>query len=273
MKNFNLTTLALLLFSWAALAQNTDSSGKETKAKQYTMFGKSWKVTKFEDGTKSYEWEIEDENHTHYSSEKTRSKFHYNFLESEVGINVWSTDQGAPKVKPWGSWYVSLQSVGTWKASQNFHLKSTLGVDWFNFKFEDPAIVAIKAANGIGFEDFQEVVENPEAIPAKSKISASYATFSLVPTLRTSNGKMRIGAGGYLGYRLGGRGKFVYELDGEKVKDFTKSNLYASNFRYGVRGEVGIGEVTLFLNYDLNNFFEDQKGPELQAISFGVRIN
>ena len=273
MKNFTLTLLTFLLIAGGAWAQNSDSTKTEAKERQYTMFGKSWKVTKYEDGTKSYEWEIEEENYDHYHSERKRSKFHYNFLESEVGINIWPVDQGAPKVKPWGSWYVSLQSVGTWKASKNFHLKSTLGVDWYNFKFEDPALVAVKSPQGIEFVNYREMIENPEAVPTKSKISASYATLSLVPTLRTNNGKMRIGAGGYAGYRLGGRGKFVYDLDGEKNKDFTKSNMYVANFRYGVRGEIGIGDVTLFLNYDLNNLFEDQRGPEFRAMSFGVRID
>ncbi|WP_051287131.1 hypothetical protein [Algoriphagus mannitolivorans] len=271
MRKLNLTILVSLFFSGSLLSQTTDSTKVENQTTEFTIFGKSWKVIKYEDGTKSYEWETDKEEYSH--SDKHPSKFHYNFLESEVGINVWPVDKGAPKVKPWGSWYVALQSEGTWKATKNFHLKSYLGVNWYNFKFEDPGLVAIKTPGGIDFVDYTDVVENQAAIPTKSKISASYATLTLIPSLQTNDGKMRIGAGGYLGYRLGGRGKFVYELDGEKVKDFTKSNMYAANFRYGVRGEIGIADVTLFFNYDLNNFFEDQKGPELQAISFGVRIN
>ena len=271
MRKLNLTILVTLFFSGSLLSQTNDSIKVENQTTEFTIFGKSWKVIQYEDGTKSYEWEDQDDSQDH--TQKKRSKFHYNFLESEVGINVWPIDKGAPKVKPWGSWYVSLQSVGTWKASKNFHLKSTLGVDWYNFKFEDASLVAVKTPDGLQFIDYNLIDPSNGLDPIKSKISASYATLSLVPTLRTNNGKMRIGAGGYAGYRLGGRGKFVYEVDGEKNKDFTKSNMYVANFRYGVRGEIGIGDVTLFLNYDLNNLFEEQKGPELQAMSFGIRID
>ncbi len=272
MKKTTLTTVFLVLFALEGFAQGTDSVKSVTKEKQYTILGKSWNVIKYEDGSKSYEWEIDHEQYHNYHSEKS-SRFKYNFLEAEVGINVWPVDKGAPQVKPWGSWFVSLQSVGTWKASKNFHLRSTLGVSWYNFKFEDENIVAVKTPDGLEFVDYTEVINDPNADPIKSKISASYATLTVVPTLRTSNGKMRFGTGGYAGYRLGGRGKFVYESDGDKKKDFTKSNMYVENFRYGVRSEIGIGDVTLFFNYDLNDLFQAGKGPELQAMSFGIRVD
>jgi hypothetical protein len=71
--------------------------------------------------------------------------------------------------------------------------------------------------------------------------------------------------------RLGGRGKFVYEDDnGNSRKQFDKVNMFASNVRYGLRTEIGVGDVNVFLNYDLNNFFMADKGPEVQAISFGI---
>ncbi|GAA0879427.1 hypothetical protein GCM10009119_23950 [Algoriphagus jejuensis] len=272
MKILNLTTALLLLFSLGAFAQSTDSTKTVSKEKQYTVMGKSWKVVVFEDGSKSYEWEIDEEDYTNYHSEKS-SKFDYNFLETEVGINIWPEDKGAPQVKPWGSWFVSLQSAGIWKASKNFHLRSTLGVSWYNFKFEDENIYALKTADGLEFVDYTEVIDDPNADPIKSKISASYATLTVIPTVLTSNRKMRFGAGAYAGFRLGGRGKFVYESEGEKEKDFTKSNMYVENFRYGLRSEIGIGDVTLFFNYDLNDLFQAGLGPELQAMSFGIRVN
>ena len=271
MKKISCATRRLVLCTWAAYAQDTDTTRTESKTKSYTLLGKSWKVIQYEDGTKSYEWDIDKDDYSYYKSKKP-SKFHYNFLETEVGINIWPADKGAPEVKPWGSWFVSLQSVGTWKASRNFHLRSTLGVSWYNFKFEDPGIVAVKTPEGLDFVNYQDVIDVADADPTKSKISASYATLTVIPTVRTNNGNFRFGAGGYAGYRLGGRGKFVYEVDGDKRKDFTKSNMYVDNFRYGVRSEIGIGDVTLFFNYDLNELFQPDKGPELQAMSFGIRV-
>ena len=271
MKNFTLTALIFCLLLGNAFAQNTETK-PEGKVKQYTIMGKTWQVTKYEDGTKSYEWEIDEQDYNNYHSEKKPSKFKYNFLENEVGINVWPVDKGAPEVKPWGSWYVALNSAGTWKASRNFHLRSTLGVSWYNFKFEEPELVAIKTPDGLDFVEYSEVIDVQNADPIKSKISASYATLTVIPTILTNNGKFRIGVGAYAGYRLGGRGKFVYEVDGDKKKEFTKSNMYVENFRYGIRPEIGVGSVTVFFNYDMNNLFQEGKGPEMQAMSFGIRL-
>ncbi len=266
MKSFYATVLLLAFFTFPLLAQEkTAMEGEKTKV--YTMFGKTWQVTKYADGTKTYEWDIEDIDYTNYQSHKS-SNFEYNFLESEIGINIWPANQGAPAVKPWGSWYVALNSTGTWKASKNFHLKSSLGVSWYNFKFEDRNIIAVKTPDGLEFQEFTD------GTGTKSKISASFANLTLVPTLRSNDGNFRFGAGGYAGLRIGGRGKFVYDdSEGNQKKQFEKSNMFVENFRYGLRSELGIGDVTVFFNYDLNDLFQAGKGPEFQAMSFGIYID
>lgn len=266
MKPLSLTALLFTLLSFSVFAQEkTAMEGEKTKV--YTMFGKTWQVTKFSDGSKTYEWDIEDIDYSDYKDHK-HSNFSTNFLEPEVGINIWPLDKGAPEVKPWGSWYVALNTTGTWKPSKNFHLKSALGVNWYNFKFEDTDIIAVKTPDGIEFQEFDE------GVGTKSKISASYANVTLVPTIRTNDGNFRVGLGGYAGLRIGGRGKFVYDdAEGEENKLFEKSNMYVDNVRYGLRSEIGIGDLTLFFNYDLNDLFEPGKGPELQAMSFGILVD
>ncbi|HSF53040.1 MAG TPA: hypothetical protein VLA71_04785 [Algoriphagus sp.] len=266
MKSLGITALLFALLSFPLLAQEkTAMEGEKTKV--YTMFGKTWQVTKYSDGSKIYEWDIEDIDYTNYQSHKS-SKFSSNFMEPEVGINIWPSDKGAPAVKPWGSWYVALNTTGTWKASKNFHLKSALGVNWYNFKFEDTDIIAVKTPDGIEFQEFTE------GSGTKSKISASFVNLTLVPTLRSNDGNFRFGAGGYAGLRIGGRGKFVYDdAEGDQHKQFEKSNMYVENLRYGLRSEIGIGDFTLFFNYDLNDLFEAGKGPEFQAMSFGILLD
>lgn len=266
MKSISLTALLLSILTFPLLAQEkTAIEGEKTKV--YTMFGKTWQVTKYSDGSKTYEWDIEDIDYSDYHSTNS-SNFSTNFVEPEVGINIWPSDEGAPAVKPWGSWYVGLNTTGTWKPDNNFHLKTALGVSWYNFKFEDSDIIAVKTPDGIEFEEFAE------GTGTKSKISASYANFTLVPTFLTNDGNFRLGVGGYAGLRLGGRGKFVYDdAEGDEKKLFEKSNMYVENFRYGLRSELGIGDFTLFFNYDLNNLFEAGKGPEFQAMSFGILLD
>lgn len=266
MKLLYLTALLFNFLAFPLLAQEkTAMEGEKTKV--YTVLGKTWQVTKFADGSKTYEWDIEDIDYTNYQKHKS-SKFSYNFLEPELGINIWPSNQGAPNVKPWGSWYVGLNSTGTWKASKNFHLKSALGVSWYNFKFEDRNVIAIKTPDGLVFQDFDQ------GGGTKSKISASFLNLTLIPTIRSNDGNLRFGAGGYAGMRIGGRGKFVYNDDnGSRQKLLEKSNMFVENFRYGLRSEIGIADVTLFFNYDLNDLFQPGLGPEFQAMSFGILFN
>ena len=64
----------------------------------------------------------------------------------------------------------------------------------------------------------------------------------------------------------------MYEENNEPKKiDKVNTGLYLENLRYGIRGEVGIGEhVTFFTTYDLNTLFQDGKGPSLNPITFGI---
>ena len=62
----------------------------------------------------------------------------------------------------------------------------------------------------------------------------------------------------------------VTKEDGDKEKDKDKDGFYLNNFRYGVRGQIGFRGIDIFFNYDLNELFADNRGPELNAFSFGV---
>ncbi|WP_075352487.1 hypothetical protein [Algoriphagus marinus] len=256
---------AVFFMSIGSLAAQSADSSNVKKKKDYTVFGKTWYYEKYNDGTSS--WQFETEEHNNYVSNNKPSKFSSD-LEVDLGLNLWSPTDNAPQVKPWGSWNVNLNMVGTYKASKNFHLKTGIGASFYNFKLEDTDLIAVKTPSGISFEEFTE------GRGTKSKISASYANISLVPTILTNDGKLRLGIGGYAGVRLGGRGKFVYDdASGDQQKIFEKSNMYASNFRYGGRAELGVGDFDLFFNYDFNELFESGKGPKLNAISFGVIFN
>jgi hypothetical protein len=265
MKTTLLPLLFFLLCLSQAFAQDKPDTVIYTKTKVIQVFGNSWTYQQTEDG----KWilDIQESDETKVNDINQRRRFTA-ALDTELGINqVTPTDQ-MPIVKPWGSWYYAINVLGTTKIAKNFHLYSSIGVNWYNFKLEDRSLIAIKNPDGIVWEEFAG-----PGTGTKSKISASYLNFTLVPTLLTNNQKLRLGLGGYAGVRIGGRGKYVYDDDnGKKQKQFEKSNMYAENFRYGARAEIGVSDVTLFFNYDLNNLFQENLGPEVQALSFGVTI-
>lgn len=262
MKTTTLILIPLLFLTTLGFAQESDSTqAVPLKTNNFTLFNTDIIVYKNAEGTKTWEFVSRDDRYTEYHSKAKKSS---NGLTMDIGINTWIGDDAAPAVKPWGSWNPAINYHYTYKPSKNFNLKSTIGVSWYNFKFEDRNLQALRGDEGLIF------VEHPSGTGTKSKISASYANISLVPTVQTTNGNFSFGVGPFAGYRLGGRGKFVYrDPQGNRVKEFQLGNMFASDFRYGLRAEVSVADVTLYFNYDLNETFQENKGPKLNALSFG----
>ncbi|UCS93796.1 PorT family protein [Echinicola marina] len=200
------------------------------------------------------------------------------YFNVDLGINNYLEDGSFPTsdnpyaAKGWGSWNVGLNWMASQRLSKGFYWDFGLGIQWYNFKFENRDYQAVRGDNGVEF------IQRTDVDGFKSKVSASYITamtlFKLDFGRMNDNGEkgLKIGAGPYFGYRVGGRSKYVYrELDGSgRHKDKLNTGIYLNNVRYGIRGEIGVGRVTFFSTYDLNELFQDDKGPALNPITFGL---
>jgi hypothetical protein len=180
-------------------------------------------------------------------------------------------------VKPWGSWYIAINSTQRSRLGRNFFLEWAVGVSWYSFKMQNANTVLTRADDRAAFiED-----TNPDRSYTKSKLGITYVNASIVPVIDFSDhhrkprmwsghSAFRIGLGPYIGYRISSLSKVVYKEDGDREKDKDRSNFYLNNLRYGARLQVGFRSTDFFFNYDLNDLFSSGKGPELNAISFGV---
>ena len=224
-------------------------------------------------------WNI-DEHKKKWSGRRT-----YHSFNIDLGTNNYLSNGTFPDatnelytVKPWGSWYVGLNSVQRTRIAHKFFIEWAGGVSWYNFKFENERTVMSKDDTGVIFsEDTREV----DFI--KSKLTATYLNVSLVPlvdfsgnrrrsTLLEGHGSdsFRFGVGPYIGYRIDSYSKQVYKNDGDKRKNRERDNFYLNNMRYGLRGQIGFNDIDLFINYDMNDLFTEGKGPQLNAFSFGI---
>lgn len=180
-------------------------------------------------------------------------------------------------VRPWGSWYIAGNSVQRTRLAKNLFVEWGLGVSWYSFKFQEDNTLVQKDELGVQF-----LADSREVDFVKSKLSATFINASLVPVLdfgehsrkhRIWEGDgdgFRFGIGPYVGYRISSKSKLVYESDGDREKEKNRDNFYLNNFRYGMRVQIGVRSTDLFINYDMNNLFAEGKGPELNAISFGL---
>ncbi|MEQ8926153.1 MAG: hypothetical protein RLO81_10095 [Fulvivirga sp.] len=215
-------------------------------------------------------------------------------INFDIGTNNYLTDGKFPEesdaqyaVRPWGSWYVGINSIYQTTVSDRFYIEWGPGISWYNFKFQDDR-TRITEVDGV-----TTFIQDPDFTRdyKKSKLTASFINFTAVPMLqfgqkrerRTSNfsswsdwnkinigrsyGGFRMGVGGYAGFRLGSHSKVKLE-GGDKDKE--RDNFNLNNFRYGVRVQMGFRGTDLFFNYDMNELFTEDKGPKLNAFSFGI---
>jgi len=219
--------------------------------------------------------EVSEKSHYH----GTRQSFNI-----DMGMNNYLSNGKSPdaaelyNVRPWGSFYIAMNSVFRSRLTRTFFLEWALGVSRYDFKFQNDAVKMTMDPNSVVFtEDTRDVVFK------KSKLSTIYLNTSFIPVIDFGGNRrkpvmfdghrsdsFRIGFGPYAGYRLDSHTKLVYEEDGDKEKDKEHNNFHMNNFRYGLRFQLGFKDTDLFFNYDLNTLFAKNKGPELNAISFGV---
>lgn len=227
-----------------------------------------------------------------YETERVnRTTHHFNI---DLGINNWLEDGNFPdannapySVKPFGSWYIALNSTNrSWIGGPLF-LEWGGGISWYNWKLQDADVIIREDTENIVFE-----TAPPEINGSKSKLTASYINLHAVPMFDFSRGRrkvtsisssgikikrysrkgFRFGVGGYAGLRIGSHTKFKYKENGDKEKDKERDNFFLENFRYGLRAQVGWKGIELFGMYDLNNVFSAGRGPELNAITFGITL-
>ncbi len=227
-----------------------------------------------DEGNRNDDWE--DEKKPRY---RTRHSFNFdlgtnNYLEN----NKFPDAEGSLyTVRPWGSWYVGFNSVMRTRVSTKLFFEWSLGVSMYNFKFQEANTVITETVNGVIF------TEDPRDLSfVKSKLTASYVNASFIPMIdfggdnrksrfwNSHNSAFRIGAGPYVGYRLESHSKLVYKEEGDKEKEKNNDNFYLNNVRYGIRMQIGVRSADFFFNYDLNELFVANKGPKLNAFSFGV---
>jgi len=224
----------------------------------------------------------EKESKASKSKSRTRHDFSIDLGMNNYLENGKFPDEGNANytVKPFGSWFVSLNAVNETHISGAFSLQWGGGLNWYNFKFQYENIRVSKDDDGVIFEE-----DTRDVAPVKSKLTASYLNVHLVPMLDfgkkdgrgswceigSSNG-FRVGLGAYGGYRLGNHTKSVYEVNGDKQRDKSNDGLFLNNWRYGARLQLGFKDTNFFVNYDLNELFSEGNGPKLNAFSFGISL-
>ncbi|WP_223649779.1 porin family protein [Hymenobacter psoromatis] len=107
----------------------------------------------------------------------------------------------------------------------------------------------------------------------KTKLATSTLTVPLMLQLNThGHSHFRLGAGGFVGYRLASWTKLKYFEEGTTYKDKDYGSYNLNDWQYGLQGTIGFKTLTFFAKYSLNPLFRDGQGLQAQTLSFGLRL-
>ena len=261
--------------------QETDQDGKVSKERHEIRINKNIKIdVEIEEKDGNTKVDVNVPNRSERDSirtsnaKKSYKSTRYNF-DVDLGLNTFlnTKSQQVPDLKPLGSRYVSLNwhlnsQIGGRKSP--LYLMSGLEFAFNNYMFDRNFVIE---------EDLNDVTffrRELEINYDKSKLTHSSVNVPLVPMLKfkRQNGKegFKIGAGPFAGYRLGAHSKFKFEDGGKTQKEKVRSSYNLSDFQYGLTGVVGYGNLDLFVKYNMNDLFKDNRGPDANVISFGLRL-
>ncbi|QTN38335.1 outer membrane beta-barrel protein [Cryomorphaceae bacterium] len=192
-----------------------------------------------------------------------------NYLDADGNFPTASEDGFA--VKTWSMHWGLGFGAKTRLGSENSPAQIKYGVEiaWSNYNYEG-TFVPVKTEDEVIF------VDNLQTGYDKNKMNVTTINIPLMLQLTSAkalfleNG-FNLGFGGYAGFRTGSNGKFKYRDDNnEKVKMKTKSDYFLTDFQYGLQAQIGIAGVNFFARYGLNTLFQENRGPELTPVVFGI---
>lgn len=200
---------------------------------------------------------------------------HASYVVLDVGLNALVNKAGAnaPELRPEGSRYVNLglsyrQRLGGRRsplyllggpelAFNNYMLEG-------NYKWQN--------TNGITSVALEPTTRQYQ----KTKLATSTLTVPLMLQLRLHDEHhrttFRLGAGGFVGYRLASWTKLKYFENGSTYKDKDYGSYNLNDWQYGLQAQLGYGSLNFFVKYNLNELFRDGRGPQAQTLSFGLRL-
>lgn len=202
-------------------------------------------------------------------------------LRFDIGLNTFvkraanATGQ-VPSLSTWGSNYVNfgLDYIQPLVYRKRSKLALTLGPELSINNFE------LQGSNVWVERDGITVAERaPDAMQisgARLRVTTLNLPAMLALQLRNTKGKrtLSVGVGGFAGYRLSSSSRVQYKLAGSDYEheDVVSGPFHLNNWQYGVQGEIGFHALTLFAKYNLNDMFQENKGPQAQVLSFGLRV-
>jgi hypothetical protein len=233
-----------------------------------------------------------------YGQEKQKSQSQETYQEPDIpgvlylGIG-WSILNNRPESMDnniWGS--RAFQAYYLY----NFDVKGSLftfrpgfGISTYNFKFDTNDDFPGQTNTLVKVNNDQSAVVPLESLEGFENITEVHKSlFQIVyldiPVELVYNAKKEMERSGFYfalgvkgGLRIDSKTKISYEQEGEDRKEKRKNNFNFQTFRYSVGARTGVGKVSLFYWWTINDIFEDEQSPagaeDTNYMTFGLTLS
>ncbi len=210
---------------------------------------------------------------------ESRGEFKY-WQGLDIGVNGYLTPTNSLQV-PIGSPFLELDYSRShsiaWNMGQ-YNLKivknyvqvvTGIGLEWNSYAFRN---------NWSLDADSPTVTASETNIDySKNKLKTTWVNIPVLLEFNTSkedDKSFHIAVGVTGGYNIfRNRLKQEYTVDGIESKRKLKDDFNVNPFRYAATARVGYGDFSIFANYQLNEFFKENRGPALYPFSAGISLN
>lgn len=216
----------------------------------------------------------DDDDTTTYVKPKKKNSGGRFFSKSDfgfyLGLNNWANGASTvPSLQTWGSRFIALsfRRNATLINGKQMDLALSYGpeISWNNFMFE-------------GNDYIDRSTEQVEFLVAskdlnKSKLVETSLNLPVMFNFGFEEAKLKIGIGGYVGYRVGSYRKLKYS--DSRRKEINRDNFGLNDFRYGLTVEIGRRRgISFFGRYDMGDLFKSgqKNAAGLQAWTIGIRL-
>lgn len=180
-----------------------------------------------------------------------------------------------------GSGFVELGYAWTTRVFQNsgfLHLKYGASLQWNKLNIKDNQYF-VREGNTIGLEEFPLDLNKAKfrttnlVFPVHLQFGpGKNVTKTYDDRIIYRQNRFRLGIGGYAGFSLGHMQKLKYKDGSDRIKDKQKGDFNINEFIYGLSGYIALGEVAVYVKYDLNPVFNNQVVDQ-NNISIGLRFD
>ena len=101
--------------------------------------------------------------------------------------------------------------------------------------------------------------------PSTKKEYPSYFRYS-------THKQLKVGIGGFVGFKMSSRQKLKYSEDGSKRKEKIKASYNTNSVMYGLSSYIGWGWTALYVRYEINPIFKNNLVDQ-HNISMGLRFD